>query len=75
MSEDASKSFSKLSLNPAAAEWKPNLNAKSFVPTFGAGKKKKKYKKQESRLTFYGLAPAPAPKVVKLPESTPAPGK
>ncbi|CAO3664776.1 hypothetical protein G6F70_006020 [Rhizopus microsporus] len=54
MSEDASKSFSKLSLNPAAAEWKPNLNAKSFVPTFGA-------------------APAPAPKVVKLPESTPAP--
>ncbi|CEG67998.1 Putative Elongation factor Tu GTP binding domain-containing protein [Rhizopus microsporus] len=54
MSEDASKSFSKLSLNPGATEWKPNLNARSFVPTFGA-------------------APAPAPKVVKLPESTPAP--
>ncbi|ORE08301.1 hypothetical protein BCV72DRAFT_91446 [Rhizopus microsporus var. microsporus] len=54
MSEDASKSFSKLSLNPGATEWKPNLNARSFVPSFGA-------------------APAPAPKVVKLPESTPAP--
>lgn len=47
MSEDASKSFSKLSLNPGATEWKPNLNARSFVPTFGAGKKENKKKKKQ----------------------------
>ena len=36
MSQDATNNMSKLNLNPAASEWKPNFGAKSFVPSFGA---------------------------------------
>lgn len=36
MSKDTTNSFSKMNLNPAASEWKPNFGAKSFVPSFAA---------------------------------------
>lgn len=36
MSQDTTNSFSKMSLNPSASEWKPNFGAKAFVPSFGA---------------------------------------
>lgn len=36
MSQDATNSFSKLSLNPGASEWKPSFTAKAFVPSFAA---------------------------------------
>lgn len=34
MSQDPTKPMSKLSLNPGASEWKPNMGAKAFVPSF-----------------------------------------
>lgn len=34
--DSLSQATSKLSLNPNAASWKPNLGAKEFVPSFGA---------------------------------------
>ncbi|CDH51705.1 eukaryotic polypeptide chain release factor 3 [Lichtheimia corymbifera JMRC:FSU:9682] len=70
--DSLSQATSKLSLNPNAASWKPNLGAKEFVPSFGAP-------------APAPAAPAssaqPAPRVMKLtsntapsqPEAAPAP--
>lgn len=43
MSQDPSKPLSKLSLNPGASEWKPNMGAKAFVPSFAATPATSKY--------------------------------
>lgn len=62
MSKDTTNSFSKMNLNPAASEWKPNFGAKSFVPSFAA----------PPAAAPAAAAPAPAaaaPKVVSLPET------
>lgn len=59
MSQDTTNSFSKMSLNPAASEWKPNFGAKAFVPSFGAP-------------AAAAAAPAPAP---VAPAAAAAPGK
>ncbi|KAG1124043.1 hypothetical protein G6F42_009989 [Rhizopus arrhizus] len=73
MSQDTTNSFSKMSLNPAASEWKPNFGAKAFVPSFGAPAAAAAAPAPAPVAPAAAAAPAPAaPKVVKLPESKPA---
>ncbi|KAK4517854.1 uncharacterized protein ATC70_001202 [Mucor velutinosus] len=72
MSQDTTNSFSKMSLNPSASEWKPNFGAKAFVPSFGAPAAAAAAP-AAAPVAPAAAAPAPAaPKVVKLPESKPA---
>lgn len=66
MSQDATNSFSKLNLNPAASEWKPSFQAKSFVPTFGA---------PAAAPAPAAEAPVAAPAPVVAPTPVAAPGK
>ncbi|CEP10714.1 hypothetical protein [Parasitella parasitica] len=79
MSQDAADSFSKMTLNPTASEWKPNFGAKAFVPSFAAPPSAAP---APAAAPAAPTAPAPVPaaadpapvlpKVVKLPESKPA---
>ncbi|KAL7323141.1 translation termination factor GTPase eRF3 [Mucor circinelloides] len=73
MSQDTTNSFSKMSLNPAASEWKPNFGAKAFVPSFGAPAAAAAAPAPAPVAPAAAAVPAPAaPKVVKIPESKPA---